>query len=203
MNQKILNILKVVAFTILVVDLEAQHADPLSDFTQKSYKLNHKGMVVLTTWSSVNILSGSGYFISKDPTEKYFYAMNAGWGIINLGIALPGLLAKPKVFSAKYKVLESQTKTEKIFLANAMLDIAYVTGGVLLNEMSKNQANADRKAMFKGFGQSIILQGAGLFAFDLGMIIVNNKTRKKHLNKLIENSEIAFNSNQIYYKLNF
>lgn len=203
MNQKILNILKVVAFSILVVDLEAQHADPLSDFTQKSHQINQKGMVVLTAWSSVNILSGSAYFVSKDPTEKYFYAMNAGWGIINLGIALPGLLAKPKAFSSKHKVLESQTKTEKIFLANAMLDIAYMTGGVLLNEMSKNQTNADRKAMFKGFGNSVILQGAGLFAFDLGMVIVNNKTRKKHLNKLIENSEISFHSNQLRYKLNF
>jgi hypothetical protein len=193
MAQKFPNILKVVAFFLLPVIYYPQSGSEIEEVTTKKHVLNHGGMVVLTGWSAVNILSGSGYFISKAPEEKYFFAMNAGWGLINLAIALPGLSAKKQSFKSKYDVLASQTKTEKIFLANAMLDVAYITGGFLFKEASKNQSDPERKAMYAGFGNSFILQGAGLFIFDLSMTSLNNRFRRRYLQPLLENTQITIN----------
>lgn len=191
MKQKLANILKVVIFFLLPVISYPQSGNETEEVTLKKHTLNHNGMKVLTAWSIASIASGAGYFVSHAAEEKYFYAMNAGWGFVNLAIALPGLRAKKPSYKTKFELLQNQTKTEKIFLANAMLDLTYITGGFLLKEMAKNQTNTSRKAMWSGFGNSFILQGAGLLAFDVSMTILNNKFRKKNIEPLIANTQIA------------
>ena len=67
-------------------------------------------MIVLTSWASANIVgSGIGYALTKSEEEKNFYLMNASWGVINLGIALPGLLSKAKP-KAGFKVKPTLTE---------------------------------------------------------------------------------------------
>ncbi len=203
MIQKVLNILKVVVFSSLVADLEAQQTQNIYTFIQKSKSINKNGMAILTTWSSVNILSGSGYFISKHPEERYFYAMNAGWGVVNLAIALPALVSKGKPIDNKLKLIENQRKIEKLFLINAGLDVLYVGGGLVMTNYAGKLSDVNRAAMFAGFGKAIVLQGAGLFAFDLSMFIVNKNFRDRKLTPLIENSEISFSSSGFSYKYRF
>ena len=75
---------------------------------------------------------------------------------------------------------------EKSFLFNAALDVAYMTAGFWLIDASNYRADdADR---FRGFGQSLILQGGFLFVFDLIMHkqIVN---QRKNLEK---NTKVEF-----------
>jgi hypothetical protein len=49
--------------------------------------------------------------------------------------------------------------------------MAYMAGGAYLIERSKNtEKNPER---LRGFGESIILQGAFLFAFDIGTYLVH------------------------------
>jgi hypothetical protein len=67
----------------------------------------------------------------------------------------------------------------------------------LFKEASKNQTDPVRKAMYSGFGNSFILQGAGLFVFDLSMTSLNNRFRKKHIQPLIENTQITINYGRI------
>lgn len=203
MNQKILNILKVVGFCLLVVDLEAQQASVISNYSAKKHRLNQKGMVVLTTWASANILSGISCFVSKDPTEKYFYGMNAGWGAVNLAIALPALMQKEKQYNSKFDLKKDQLKTERIFLINAGLDVVYIGAGAALIEISKNQLDAKRKHMYAGFGNSFILQGIGLLAFDLSMWSLNKKMHGKHLRPILENTQIGLSPGGFKFNLNF
>jgi hypothetical protein len=197
MAQKFPNILKVVIFFLLPVISYPQTGNEMVELGTKKYNLNKRGMTVLTTWSALNIAGGAGYFISGSKEEQYFYAMNAGWGVINLAIALPGLTAKKPVFASKYELLANQTKTEKIFLANAMLDLVYITGGFVFKEAAKNQSDLDRRAMYSGFGNSFILQGAGLFFFDVSMTQLNNRFRKKHIHPLMLNTQVSFNGRGI------
>lgn len=198
------NILKVVVLSLLPVCFMAQSGNPLNDFADKKYRLNKNGMVVLTTWASVNIVEGSvGYFVSKSQQEKYFSASNAALGLINLGIALPSLLAKKKDYNSKIILMRDQTKTEKIFLANAILDLTYITGGFLLKEVSKNQTNTNTRDLCAGFGDSFIVQGAGLLVFDTFMTYLNVKMRKKHLDPLLDNISISFNSHGFGVKYQF
>ena len=203
MKHKMYNILKVVVFSLYVVSLRAQSGQSLKDFADKRYQLSQRGMVVLTSWASINIVSGAGYFASNSPEEKYFYAMNAGWGLINLGIALPSLLAKNKEYNSKIALLSDHTKTEKIFLANAFLDVTYITAGFLFKEVAKNQTSINDKNLFAGFGNSFILQGSALLAFDFAMTYLNVKLRKKHLDPLLNNVSISINSNGIGIKYSF
>ena len=191
-------------FTLtLLLKLSFAQTDPIiKQFDNRKNTINHNGMIVLTSWASANIIgSGIAYSLTKSNEEKEFHLMNASWGIVNLGIALPGLLSKQKTSATIYDLQKNQTKIEKLFLANAILDVAYISGGFYLKEYSKNQPDIKKQERFNGFGNSVIIQGAGLMVFDLAMTILNNRNRKKHLDPFLKNTSISFTGN--YVKLGY
>ena len=56
-------------------------------FEKRKNNLNHKGMIVLSSWALANIAgSAVGYGLTNSFEEKQFYIMNGTWGLINLGI---------------------------------------------------------------------------------------------------------------------
>jgi hypothetical protein len=207
MTHKILNILKVVAFTLPLVGIKAQVStnvpDSLNIYVQKKHDLNRHGMIILTTWASANILSGAGYFVPASKHDQYFYAMNAAWGVVNLAIAIPGLLSKKKQYHSKGDLLKEQLKTEKVFFINGVLDLVYIGGGFALKEVSNSQSDANHQAMLSGFGDSFLLQGAGLLLFDSAMYLTNRNNRKKHLEKLLRNTQLSLNFNRMNLSFRF
>jgi len=68
----------------------------------------------------------------------------------------------------------------KILLLNAGLDVGYVLGGLYLTERAKNLSKGQN--MLKGYGQSIMLQGAFLFVFDLVLYGFMNEQTQSFLN---------------------
>ncbi|MES2514516.1 MAG: hypothetical protein V4580_10245 [Bacteroidota bacterium] len=177
----------------------------IRQFDDRKNRLNHRGMIVLTSWAGANIAgSAAGYALTKSYEEKQFYIMNGAWGLINIGIAIPGLFSKPKPITTIYDLQKGQTKMEKIFLANAILDVVYITGGFYLKEFGSNQPDIKKQQMYNGFGNSVILQGAGLMAFDVAMTILNNRNRKKHLDPFLKKASISFSGNfiKLGYSLN-
>ncbi len=180
----------------------AQTDSIIKQFDNRKNNLKHKGMIVLTSWAGANIVgSGVGYALTNSYEEKEFYLMNGAWGIINLGIALPGLLSKVKPTPTLYDLQKNQTKIEKLFLANAILDVAYVSGGFYLKEYGNNQNDIKKQQMYNGFGNSVIIQGAGLMVFDMAMTILNNRNRKKHLDPFLKKASVSFSGN--YIKLGY
>ena len=73
--------------------------------------------------------------------------------------------------------MRQQHTIEKVLLLNVGLDVAYVTSGFLLKEMSKN--NPDNYHRYRGFGNSLLLQGGFLFVFDIIQFVVHQQHRKK------------------------
>ena len=56
-------------------------------YYQQSLAIQKTGMIVLSSWAGLNILTGiAGNFRFKNES-KYFYQMNAAWNVVNLGIA--------------------------------------------------------------------------------------------------------------------
>lgn len=147
----------------------------LFTFNADRLSINRTGMTILGSWAVGNIVSGSLLSLKATGSQKYFHQMNAGWNLVNLGIAAFGYLSEASVDPGTldlYDSVQAHFSMEKTLLFNAGLDIGYVAGGFFLMEKAKNVTkNEDR---FKGFGRSLVLQGAFLFVFDLGMYLTHH-----------------------------
>jgi len=167
----------------------------LTDFNKERIKLTKQSMLVLGSWSAANLIYSGVSAGSAQGSDKYFHQMNMIWGGINITLAAIGYLgAKNQDGLGFAKSLQKQSSLEKTFLFNAGLDIAYIAGGFYLKEKAYNDLkNKDR---FKGFGNSIILQGSALFLFD-GIIYLLHQQHGKKLNKLSEKFQLTTTANGI------
>lgn len=158
-------------FLILIFLSYQLMAQEAFQFEQEQLKINIYGMSVLGSWAIVNIASGLVFSAnSNNLYQKNFWQMNAFWNTINLALATPGLFTalKHPVQSILWNdVLKEQQFTEKIFLFNTALDVAYVTAGLWMIDRSKYVSQSNER--WKGWGQSLILQGSFLFLFDAVM----------------------------------
>lgn len=140
----------------------------LMDFNQQSLSHQKTAMLTLGGWAVANMAIGAGLQGGSDGSTKHFHRMNALWNTVNLGIAGLGYLSAVKSDPANWDLATSLQKHhsfQKILLLNAGLDTGYIMGGLYLTERSKRpDVNQDQ---LKGFGQSIMLQGAFLMVFDL------------------------------------
>jgi hypothetical protein len=158
-------------FLFFCLQLSAQS---LTDSYEAEQDFRKHGMMVLGSWATLNIAGGLIGRANTTGSDKYFYEMNAIWNGVNLGIAALGYygavnLAQPETALDLYK---SQMKMDKTLLFNAGLDLAYMAGGFYLMERSR-RSSSNKPERLKGYGQSVILQGAFLLAFDLAMVLVH------------------------------
>jgi hypothetical protein len=168
-------------FLVLSVSLFAQvDSSKLYEFNRSRNLRTTRGLQVLGGWSAVN-LAGSGimYFNTKG-TDQYFHQMNVMFNGVNAVIVVASLLPKDKNNVDLKRSIQWQSNTESTFIANAALDLLYSSGGLYLTERAKNDPkNHDR---FKGWGNSLLLQGGFLFAFDTVMYVVHKRNGKKLYN---------------------
>lgn len=165
----------------------------LSNFNQEQIDLNRKGLTVLGSWAGANLISNGILLANSSGSDKYFYQMNVYWNVVNGALAGLGVLQAKKTqrnFTA-FQTLEEQSSTEKTFLVNSGLDVAYVMTGVYLLEKSKNSVNS--REMLKGYGQSVILQGGFLLLFD-GMMYGVHRSHLKKGKAIFENLTFTGNS---------
>lgn len=187
-------------FLQLVFLLAAQNIQ-LEAFNEKRIETNKKAMLVLGGWAIGNIATGSILMGQKEGKDKYFHQMNLGWGAINLGIASFAYLSAAKSDPAQFNTFQSMQEhygIQKILLFNAGLDMAYMAGGAYLIERSKNTES--RPERLRGFGESIILQGAFLFVFDIGTYLVH-RGHNESLQTIIDG--LTFHGNGLGFKMVF
>lgn len=134
-------------------------------YHQQSLSLQKTGMIVLTSWAGLNILSGFIGNFRYTNDAKYFFQMNAAWNVVNLGIATYGLagIANTALNLESNLMLSEMQKFDRFLLINAGLDLIYIATGFYL----LNKGIRDNKSRFIGYGRSIILQGGFLLLFDL------------------------------------
>jgi hypothetical protein len=160
----------------------------LLDFNQKRGTLQKRGLYVLGSWALGNIAVSGAMWNSTTGSENYFHQFNVYWNSVNVLIGAGGLWKLRKYDPAKYNTFESLNehyKSEKTFIFNAALDIAYITAGFLLRDKQENSLDAQQRN--QGFGDGLILQGSFLFVFDVGMYILHQRhliKSKSFLNKI-------------------
>ncbi|MGW8314698.1 MAG: DUF6992 family protein, partial [Bacteroidales bacterium] len=80
------------------------------------------------------------------------------------------------------EILDKQLKTQQLFLINAGLDVVYMGAGILLKRIAVKYPKNESRLI--GYGDSVILQGAFLFIFDLVMYGVQRIQRLNFLESL-------------------
>lgn len=164
---------------------------------QKSYDLQKKGMIFLGSWAALNILSGStAYFLSEKST-KYFHQMNAGWNIVNAGIAGFALYNISRIDASALSYTQSLNKLQnldKFLLLNTGLDVGYMAAGAWLWERGIRK-NSSR---LEGYGKSLIVQGGFLLAFDLILYLLHSPITSD-LIQLTENVSVTASG----FRINF
>ncbi|WP_020403391.1 DUF6992 family protein [Gracilimonas tropica] len=199
-NQFLLSagLLFILIFLLSTELLHAQNGtfDP-QFYAQKSQNLQKKGMILLGSWATLNILSGSaGYFLSENDS-KYFHQMNAGWNLVNLGISGFALysISQMDISTLSYSKSVTELKNlDKILLFNAGLDIGYMATGAWLWDRGIRKDSQ----RLKGYGKSLILQGGFLFAFDLVLYLIHSPLT----NNLIQLSD-QFELTASGFRINF
>lgn len=105
-------------------------------FNQERNDLNRKGMIVLGSWAGANLITNGILLSNSSGSDKYFYQMNIYWNVVNGALAGLGVLGPKKKQGnlSAFQTLEEQSSTEKTFLINTGLDVAYVMTGAYLLE---------------------------------------------------------------------
>ena len=152
----------------------------VADYQRDYNKINEQLMLTLGSYAVGNFaISGAGYFAAEDEYTKHFHEMNVMWNTVNFGLALPGYL-KARKNAGDWDAAEmerQQRKTQSIFLINSAVDIGYIATGMYLRGEAENRP--DEADMFRGYGDSMVLQGSFLFAFDLVAYTIH----KRHYNR--------------------
>ncbi len=162
---------------------------------------NRQSMWILGGWATTNIAIGSIGMARSKGAMRSFHQMNAGWNVVNLGLAATGLWTAyhtdPSAVDL-WQSLQSNQRMQRIFLFNAGLDIGYITAGGWMMTHAKTVSNhADR---WRGFGRSIALQGAFLFVFDLGAFFYHHQLDGR-LAPLFQHTTIGMTTNGLSIKI--
>ncbi|MEO7306754.1 MAG: hypothetical protein ABIR78_06970 [Ferruginibacter sp.] len=171
--------------TILLICLVAvsfpafSQKDALIKFEKERVAYTKSSMLALGGWSAANIIVSGIATNTRNREMRYFHQMNVMWGSINLAFAGLGYwgAGKEKIDNPTLAaVLKHQNRIEKTYLINVGLDVVYVGAGLLMNQTSDNQKNPDK---FKGYGNSIMLQGGFLLLYDALIYSIHRKHGKQ------------------------
>ena len=186
---------KFIIILLIVFTTPAFSQVKIQEINQKRIEINTTGMKILGGWALANIAFGSVSYFNSANKKKYFNQMNVMWNVVNLGLATAGYFGAKADLNKQSNLAQSihdQQKIEKILLLNTGLDIGYLATGLFLNERGKNKSS-DR---LKGYGQSLILQGAFLLIFDGTMYAIHQKNGKG-FDKILENISLNFDGKQV------
>ncbi|MGB3588196.1 MAG: hypothetical protein WBA23_16725 [Tunicatimonas sp.] len=152
---------------IIVVDQVQAQSDALANYNEQRLQITRIGMLTLGGWAIGNMGVSGALMGNTSGSHYYFHQMNVFWNVVNIGLAGFGYYNAATVDPSTFSLAESiqeQHSIEKLLLLNAGLDVAYIAGGVYLLERSRRESAQTER--WKGYGQSLLLQGGFLLLFD-------------------------------------
>jgi len=164
-------------------------------FYSQSLRNTNTGMWVLGSWAVLNISSGAVGWHKGHGENQYFHQMNLMWNTVNLAIATGGLLSNHFADYSLWdgaQMLAKHQNTERLFLINAGLDVVYMAAGLGMIHFSERYPKHSNR--LKGYGTSVILQGAFLMVFDLVMYFWQRSFRLDFINNL----SLSLSPNPLY-----
>lgn len=162
----------------------------LDDINKTRCRHTLNGMIALSSWTGVNLAAGTVGVLTTKGELQHFFEMNIYFNVVNLGLAIPGLIdavkAKRSGLNFEISVKEVQ-KIKTIYLFNAALDFTYITAGFLFREMGQSNNDINLRNRLVGYGNSFIVQGGFLLLYDFiafGLHAANGKKLDEHWKKI-------------------
>ena len=173
-------------FTLLLVaPLVLKAQEDGGQFYRQSLEISNIGMGVLGGWAVANMTVGAYGWSQQTGQAAYFHQMNLFWNTVNLtiaGLSLNGNLRRDVSPYSDTELVEMQLKSQRLYLINGALDVAYAGMGFLLRHLSTRYP--EHGPRLRGYGNSVILQGAFLFVFDLAMYGLQRNHRNNYLKQI-------------------
>jgi len=163
----------VVTILMLMTVVVVVAQDGSRAFGEVSLAANNAGMYVLGGWALANMAAGAYGWAAFEGEKKYFSQMNLFWNIVNLsiaGFALYSNYSTDLLSLGDGEIMTKHLKTERLFLINSGLDVAYMGAGILMRHLGTGSER--RGDLLKGYGNAVILQGGFLLVFDIVMYFI-------------------------------
>ncbi|HEX8330053.1 MAG TPA: hypothetical protein VF629_21130 [Hymenobacter sp.] len=164
-------------------------------FASEQARLDRRGLTVLGAWAAGNLLVSGASLGSTDGSAHYFHQMNVGWGAVNLALAGTGLLAARRAARQpppnRAGAVRSQLRLENLYLLNAGLDVAYMATGLYLREKGRNPTASGSSARWRGYGNSLLLQGGFLLLFDGFQFAAHHRHGRRDLYPLLSRVSVG------------
>ncbi|NMO18137.1 hypothetical protein HPC49_50755 [Pyxidicoccus fallax] len=145
----------------------------LVDLNRERIAMNWMALEVLAGWTLANMAVGTaGYFIADDQTWRSFHQMNALFNVPILGTAVVGALVLAAQDPERLTLEESLRRgvmLERGLLVGVTLDVLAATFGAFLWERGRHIDSGQ----LTGWGRSLVLQGAVLLLYDIGLFLLN------------------------------
>ena len=144
-------------------------------------------------WGLANALGGGALYLfadsEADPWRRAFGMQAGAWGVINTGIAVVGLVSGPGEVTAEWaEAVGAENGYADVLLVNLGLNVGYAAVGATLWAASgRGVANSEA---WRGHGQALILQGAGLLVLD-GIAYVGTRARLGALVDIVGSASVA------------
>lgn len=183
--------------------LQAQtYEHVLRSVNEKRINTHKTSAQVLGAWAIGNIALGLTLRGGATGPPRYFHTMNVGWNVVNFSLATVSYIRFNQAGKRRYSLEETVKRSmnsQKLYLLNAGLDMAYVAGGLYLRERSTRSDNPDQ---LKGFGNSVILQGGFLFVYDLVLFYIHSRILRPAF-KWMDKLQPAASGNGVGLQLQF
>ena len=132
---------------LLAYPVMGQGQSAYLEYYGKSLEMNNIGMGILGGWALANISIGAYGWSQQTGQSSYFHQMNLFWNTVNLsiaGFALYNNLTSDYALLPGEELLEMQEKTQRLFLINTGLDVAYVATGFFLKYLAPKYPKTKR-----------------------------------------------------------
>ncbi len=144
----------VVTILMLMTVVVVVAQDGSRAFGEVSLAANNAGMYVLGGWALANMAAGAYGWAAFEGEKKYFSQMNLFWNIVNLsiaGFALYSNYSTDLLSLGDGEIMTKHLKTERLFLINSGLDVAYMGAGILMRHLGTGSER--RGDLLKGYGK--------------------------------------------------
>jgi hypothetical protein len=194
-NRKLINIKSVfIAFLLLTPVFSGYGQIGHETFYRQSLGIQNTGMYVLGSWAVLNIAAGGYGWSQHSGKRMYFDQMNLFWNAVNISIAGFALYSNYNTdisLMSDHDMMAGHLRIENILLISTGFNIAYIGTGLLMRQLADRSPR--RSDLVKGYGSSIILQGAFLFVFDLALY----GFLRSHKLEFLENMNLAISNEMV------